>query len=127
MQGKASLQDSIAIMTNTKQLQAVVAFLVSIAILDNFIFIEQDVNFESTVLVEHKNIQTEQINGYANTNAFLLDQDNVSSVVPAAYFESSHYRPQTGPQMAAPSSRLVFERRYDGFTEMASAEQRQTM
>ena len=39
-------------MTNIKQLTSAIAFLASIAVLDNFIFIELEPGFESMVLIE---------------------------------------------------------------------------
>tara|TARA_B110000858_G_scaffold198442_1_gene265046 strand:- start:10589 stop:10885 length:297 start_codon:yes stop_codon:yes gene_type:complete len=98
-------------MTNTKQLQAAVAFLASIAILDNFIFIELETDSESMVLVEHSGSQAGQMNHYAESKAIWGDREIVSTVKSAIFLESSYLE----PQVATPSNKLVFENQSDKF------------
>ena len=89
-------------MTNTKQLTSTVALLASIALLDNFIFVELEPGFESMVLIEPfdstNEAETPQANesGEALSEAenFWIDQNIVSSADFAKFLESTGYEPQ---------------------------------
>jgi formylglycine-generating enzyme required for sulfatase activity len=89
-------------MPNTKQLTSTVALLASIALLDNFIFVELEPGFESMVLIEPfdstNEAETPQANesGEALSEAenFWIDQNIVSSADFAKFLESTGYEPQ---------------------------------
>ena len=89
-------------MPNTKQLMSAVALLASIALLDNFIFVELEPGFESMVLIEPfgstNEAETRQANesGEALSEAenFWIDQNIVSSADFAKFLESTGYEPQ---------------------------------
>lgn len=92
-------------MTNTKQLQAAVAFLAFIAVLDNFIFVEQEADSENMALVEHSGSQPGQMNDYAESKSFWVVQDSISTVKSAAFLESTYIE----SQVTAPSNKHVLE------------------
>ena len=89
-------------MTNTKQLMSAVALLASIALLDNFIFVELEPGFESMVLIEPygsaNEAETTQANESGETLSeaedFWIDQHIVSSADFAKFLESTGYEPQ---------------------------------
>lgn len=89
-------------MTKTKQLTSAVAFLASIAVLDNFIFVELEPGFESIALIElsgssidaeisQTSVSPETLN---EAEDFWIDQDSVSSADFAKFLESTDYEPQ---------------------------------
>jgi sulfatase modifying factor 1 len=89
-------------MTNTKQLTSAVALLASIAVLDNFIFVELEPGFESMVLIEPNGSANEAEATQANENGeplseakdFWIDQHIVSHADFAKFLESTSYEPQ---------------------------------
>ena len=89
-------------MTNTKQLTSAVALLASIALLDNFIFVELEPGFESMVLIAPYGSKNEAETAQANesskasseTEDFWIDQNIVSSADFAKFLESTGYEPQ---------------------------------
>ena len=89
-------------MTNTKQITSAVALLASIALLDNFIFVELEPGFESMVLIEHYGFANEAEIAQANESGtalreakdFWIDQHSVSSANFAKFLESTGYEPQ---------------------------------
>jgi formylglycine-generating enzyme required for sulfatase activity len=89
-------------MTNTKQLMSAVALLASIALLDNFIFVELEPGFESMVLIETygstNEAETVQVNesieALGEAEDFWIDQHIVSSADFAKFLESTGYEPQ---------------------------------
>ena len=99
-------------MTNTKQLMSAVALLASIALLDNFIFVELEPGFESMVLIEHYGFANEAEIAQANESGtalreakdFWIDQHSVSSANFAKFLESTGYEPQE----VAPHSQRKF-------------------
>ena len=98
-------------MTNTKQITSAVALLASIAVLDNFIFVELEPGFESMVLIEHYGFANEAEIAQANESGtalreakdFWIDQHSVSSANFAKFLESTGYEPQE----VAPHSQQV--------------------
>ena len=102
-------------MTHTKQLTSAVALLASIAVLDNFIFVELEPGFESMVLIEPygspNTAETVQVNGspeaLSGAKNFWIDQDKVNTVEFAKFLESTGYEPQeVAPH--TPHSQQVF-------------------
>jgi len=99
-------------MTNTKQLTSAVALLASIALLDNFIFVELEPGFESMVLIEPYGSASEaearqvKESGEALSEAkdFWIDQHRVSGTDFAKFLESTGYE----PQKVAPPSQQKF-------------------
>ena len=89
-------------MPNTKQLTSTVALLASIALLDNFIFVELEPGFESMVLIEPfgstNEAETRQANesgeAWSEAENFWIDQNIVSSADFAKFLESTGYEPQ---------------------------------
>ena len=89
-------------MTNTKQLTSAVALLASIALLDNFIFVELEPGFESMVLIEPYRSANEAETAQANESSealseaedFWIDQYMVSGADFAKFLESTGYEPQ---------------------------------
>jgi len=89
-------------MTNIKQLTSAIAFLASIAVLDNFIFIELEPGFESMVLIEPYGSPNEaeimQLNGrpeaLGKTKDFWIDRHKISSGDFAKFLKSTGYEPQ---------------------------------
>lgn len=92
-------------MPNTKQLTGAVAFLATIAVLDNFIFVELEPGFESMVLVEpygsasgaeiaQSDERPELLN---EAKDFWIDQDKVSSADFAKFLAATGYEPFTVP------------------------------
>ena len=89
-------------MTNTKQLTSAVALLASIAVLDNFIFVELEPGFESMVLIEPYSPANEAETAQANASGealseakdFWIDQHIVSRADFAKFLESTGYEPQ---------------------------------
>jgi formylglycine-generating enzyme required for sulfatase activity len=89
-------------MPNTKQLTSTVALLASIALLDNFIFVELEPGFESMVLIEPYGSANEAKTAQANESSealseaedFWIDQHIVSSADFAKFLESTGYEPQ---------------------------------
>ena len=89
-------------MTNTKQLTSAVALLASIALLDNFIFVELEPGFESMVLIEPYGSANEAKTAQANESSealseaedFWIDQHMVSGADFAKFLESTGYEPQ---------------------------------
>ena len=89
-------------MTNTKQLTSAVALLASIALLDNFIFVELEPGFESMVLIEPYGSANKAETALANESSeslseakdFWIDQHMVSGADFADFLESTGYEPQ---------------------------------
>ena len=89
-------------MTNTKQLTSAVALLATIALLDNFIFVELEPGFESMVLIEPYDSANEAETAQENKSSealseaenFWIDQYTVSSADFANFLESTGYEPQ---------------------------------
>jgi len=89
-------------MPNTKQLTGAVALLASIAVLDNFIFVEFQPGFESMALIEP--IASVSDSEIAQTNdspkpqnevqGFWIDRDKVSRADFASFLESTGYELQ---------------------------------
>ena len=92
-------------MTNTKQLTSAVALLASIAVLDNFIFVELEPGFESMALIEpHGSADVAAVTQPSNrlrpqseVQNFWIDQDKVSSADFAKFLESTSHEPFTVP------------------------------
>lgn len=89
-------------MTNTKQLTSAVALLASIAVLDNFIFVELEPGFESMVLVEPygsasnteiapSDERPELLN---EPKKFWIDKHKVNNAEFAKFLTSTSYEPQ---------------------------------
>ena len=91
-------------MANTKQLTSVVALLASIAVLDNFIFVELEPGFESMVLIEPYVSTNESRGALREAKGFWIDQHSVSSANFAKFLESTGYEPQE----VAPHSQRKF-------------------
>ena len=89
-------------MTNTKQLTSAVALLASIALLDNFIFVELEPGFESMVLIEpygspnkaETALANERSEALSEAKDFWIDQHMVSGADFANFLESTGYEPQ---------------------------------
>lgn len=89
-------------MTKTKQLTSAVAFLASIAVLDNFIFVELEPGFESMALIELSGspsvaeiAQTnDSLRQQSDVQDFWIDQHQVSSADFAKFLESTGYELQ---------------------------------
>ncbi len=89
-------------MTNTKQLTSAVALLASIALLDNFIFVELEPGFERMVLIEPYGSMSKADTALANESSkalseakdFWIDQHMVSGADFAKFLESTGYEPQ---------------------------------
>lgn len=89
-------------MTNTKQLTGAVALLASVAVLDNFIFVELEPGFESMALVElyGASSATQPSDSLVPQNEvqdFWIDQDKVNSADFAKFLASTGYEPFTVP------------------------------
>ncbi|PCI75136.1 MAG: hypothetical protein COB20_13625 [SAR86 cluster bacterium] len=92
-------------MTNTKQLTGAVALLASIAVLDNFIFIELKPGFESMVLIEPYGTSSateaaqasDSLSPQNGVQDFWIDQDKVSGTDFATFLASAGYEPFTVP------------------------------
>lgn len=90
-------------MTNTKQLKGAVALLASIAVLDNFIFVELEPGFDSMVLIETSGSQSEAETAKTSENPsprnktedFWIDQHKVSNADFAVFLESTGYEQQS--------------------------------
>ena len=99
-------------MTNTNQLTGAVAFLASIAALDNFIFVELEPGFESMVLVETDGLPGEtetaqtsdSIGQAAATGNFWIDQHRVKSADFSKFLENTGHEPQ---EVALNSTRII--------------------
>jgi len=89
-------------MTNTKQLTGAVALLASIAVLDNFIFVELEPGFESMALIEPYGSPSEaeiaqpsdSLRPQIEVQDFWIDQHTVSSSDFAKFLESTGYELQ---------------------------------
>lgn len=99
-------------MTNTKQLTGAVAFLASIAALDNFIFVELEPGLESMVLVETNSLpgetETAQMSDSSGQSSgaenFWIDQHRVKSADFSKFLESTGHEPQ---EVTLNSTRII--------------------
>ena len=106
-------------MTNIKQLTSAIAFLASIAVLDNFIFIELEPGFESMVLIEPHGSPNEaeiiQLNGrkeaLSKTRNFWIDRHRISSGDFAKFLESTGYEPQVFSNQIGDITPVVIKKR----------------
>jgi formylglycine-generating enzyme required for sulfatase activity len=106
-------------MANTKQLTSVVALLASIAVLDNFIFVELEPGFESMVLIEPYVSTNESRGALREAKGFWIDQHSVSSADFAKFLESTGYEPQE----VAPHSQRKFTNQIEDVALTASVEE----
>lgn len=96
-------------MTNTNRLTGAVAFLASIAVLDNFLIVEQDPTFDGMIFIDATAVQS--ITGLepsdASTtdsfqvSAFWLDRDQVSSDDFSEFVNTMGYEKQREEELAA--------------------------
>lgn len=92
-------------MTHTKQLTGAVALLASIAVLDNFIFVELEPGLESMALVEPyaaasataATLASDSLSPQNEAQDFWIDQDKVSGADFAKFLASTGYEPFTVP------------------------------
>ena len=106
-------------MANTKQLTNVVALLASIAVLDNFIFVELEPGFESMVLIEPYVSTNESRGALREAKGFWIDQHSVSSADFAKFLESTGYEPQE----VAPHSQRKFTNQIEDVALTVSVEE----
>lgn len=118
---KKKVQQGIepAAMTNTRQLTGAVALLASIAVLDNFIFVESEPGFESMALIKPNGspgmaevAQTsDSLRAQNEVPDFWIDQHKVSSADFAKFLEATGYEQQE----IAPHSLQAFINQNGGF------------
>ncbi len=82
-------------MTNTKKMTGALAFLSLIAVLDNFIFVEPDPDFEEMVLIAADASQTESGDDVNILDPFWIDTHEVSHANFAQFVTSTGYQPKT--------------------------------
>lgn len=87
-------------MTNTKQLTGALTLLASVAVLDNFVFVELEPSFEGMALVEPSDsllgaqIDSEPSQTEEEYDEFWIDQHKVSNADFAKFLESTGHEPK---------------------------------
>ena len=116
---KRRLRIEAVAMTNIKQLTSAIAFLASISVLDNFIFVELEPGFESMVLIEPydspNKAEIMQLNGrpegLSKTKDFWIDRHKISSGDFAKFLESTGYEPQVFSNQIGDITPVVIKKR----------------
>lgn len=117
-------------MTYTKQLSGAVALLASIAVLDNFIFVELEPGFESMALIEPYGSSSEaevtqtsdSLRPQNEVQNFWIDQDKVNSPDFAKFLETTGYELQEVALISAQE----FINKNEGFAVVAGSDKWRT-
>ncbi|GJM13977.1 MAG: hypothetical protein DHS20C12_23800 [Pseudohongiella sp.] len=83
-------------MTNTKQLTGALALLSSIAVLDNFVFVELDPSYEGMALIKPSDSDAPN-QAISEADNFWIDRDKISHAEFANFLDATGHVPQPPP------------------------------